>query len=251
MSPPSREASAAPQLPPFPYRLGVLEPYYAAESTTLILRQKLASWSANDFSVKTIAGEPLLKVEGKAISFTRQIKVTDLQGEHLFTIRQDPWSWRGSFYAEGPTGLRFLNVKGHVSCKYLASPYPPFFFSFPSSSLFLYSIASPTHPSRPRRYKLTGANLVSGRKYTISFLNASSGQPVELTMKGNFWDTKADIKLDDGSVAAVITRQVKSARAILGGMQDYCVTIAPNVDMALVVATCICLDEVNRGSNGS
>ena len=65
-------------------------------------------------------------------------------------------------------------------------------------------------------------------------------------MKGNFWDTKATIKLNDANVVAMIDRQVWSARAIIGGAQNYCVTIAPNVDMALVVAMCICLDEVNR-----
>ena len=65
-------------------------------------------------------------------------------------------------------------------------------------------------------------------------------------MKGNFWDTKATIKLDDANVVAMIDRQVWSARSMIGGAQDYSVTIAPNVDIALVVAMCICLDEVNR-----
>ena len=91
------------------------------------------------------------------------------------------------------------------------------------------------------------ANPVGGKKYTISFVNTSNGTSMELVMKGNLWDTKADIKHEDGTVVAVINRQMKSMRAILGGAQDYCVTIAPNADMALVVAVCICLDEVDRG----
>ena len=114
------QGALAPQLPPLPYPLGVLEPYYATESTTLVLRQKLSSWSANDFEIKTLAGEPFLKVEGKTWSLSRKISVTDMQGAHLFTLRQDPWSWRGRFYAEGPTGLRFLNVDGSIRCKCLA-----------------------------------------------------------------------------------------------------------------------------------
>ena len=58
-----------------------------------------------------------MKVEGKAVSFSRKIRVTDMQDKHLFTLRQEPWSIRGRYYAEGPTGMRFLNVDGHISCK--------------------------------------------------------------------------------------------------------------------------------------
>lgn len=44
-------------------------------------------------------------------------------------------------------------------------------------------------------------------------------------------------------VLARIDRQFFNARELLGGGQTYIVNIAPNVDMALIAALCICLDE--------
>lgn len=63
-------------------------------------------------------------------------------------------------------------------------------------------------------------------------------------MKGDFFDRKASITDQaSGQVVAVIDRQFLNARELLGGQQTYHVTIAPNVDMAIIVAMCICLDE--------
>jgi uncharacterized protein YxjI len=63
-------------------------------------------------------------------------------------------------------------------------------------------------------------------------------------MKGNFFDTSCDIT-DEATKqpVAVIRRRVLNARELIGGQQTYEVTIAPNVDMAIIVAMCICLDE--------
>jgi uncharacterized protein YxjI len=63
-------------------------------------------------------------------------------------------------------------------------------------------------------------------------------------MKGNFFNTKADIT-DEATKQAVATidRKFFTAREIFTAQQTYVVTVAPNVDMALVVAMCICLDE--------
>lgn len=64
-----------------------------------------------------------------------------------------------------------------------------------------------------------------------------------LTMEGNWRDTRADITSATGQVVASISRSLWNAREMLGGKQTYTVTIAPSVDMALVVALCVCLDE--------
>lgn len=63
-------------------------------------------------------------------------------------------------------------------------------------------------------------------------------------MKGDFFDRKASITDEaTGQVVAVIDRQFLNARELLGGQQTYHVTVAPNVDLAIIVAMCICLDE--------
>jgi len=84
-------------------------------------------------------------------------------------------------------------------------------------------------------------------------------------MRGNFLDTTADI-VDEaqngrsksvslhqtllivyiGLVVARIDRKILSGKDIFFGQQTYAVQVAPGVDLALIAALCICLDEKNN-----
>ncbi|KAL6404973.1 hypothetical protein AUP68_11811 [Ilyonectria robusta] len=66
-------------------------------------------------------------------------------------------------------------------------------------------------------------------------------------MKGNWVDYSAEIH-DQASNALVarIDRKVLSGRDLLFGQQTYALTVAPNMDMALMAALCICMDEKNN-----
>ncbi|CAN9295181.1 unnamed protein product [Alternaria sp. RS040] len=86
-----------------------------------------------------------------------------------------------------------------------------------------------------------------GSKATATFTSSNGKQEV-LTMRGDFFDTQADI-LDEaqgGLVVARIDRKILSGKDIFFGQQTYGVQIAPGVDMALIAALCICLDEKNN-----
>ncbi|PKS06164.1 hypothetical protein jhhlp_007481 [Lomentospora prolificans] len=84
-----------------------------------------------------------------------------------------------------------------------------------------------------------------GSKATITFTSKSGKQEV-LVMKGNWRSSKADIVDEStGFVVATIKRD-RSVKHYLGGQQTYTVTVAPGVDMALVVAMCVCMDEKNN-----
>lgn len=63
-------------------------------------------------------------------------------------------------------------------------------------------------------------------------------------MKGSWTDFSADI-LDESTQTVVgrIDRKLLSGRDLLFGQQTYALSVAPNVDMALMAALCICLDE--------
>lgn len=77
-----------------------------------------------------------------------------------------------------------------------------------------------------------------------------TGQAESLTMRGNWLAAEADITDDKtGAAVAHISRQW-GGRDILLGKQTYAVTVAPNVDLALMVALCICMDEKNNESRG-
>jgi uncharacterized protein YxjI len=49
-----------------------------------------------------------------------------------------------------------------------------------------------------------------------------------------------------GVVVARIDRKILNGRDLLFGQQTYGVLVAPGVDLALIAALCICLDEKNN-----
>jgi uncharacterized protein YxjI len=49
-----------------------------------------------------------------------------------------------------------------------------------------------------------------------------------------------------GAVVARIDRKILSGKDVFFGQQTYGVQVAPGVDLALIAALCICLDEKNN-----
>jgi uncharacterized protein YxjI len=49
-----------------------------------------------------------------------------------------------------------------------------------------------------------------------------------------------------GIVVARIDRKLLSGKDVFFGQQTYAVQVAPGVDLALIAALCICLDEKNN-----
>lgn len=65
-------------------------------------------------------------------------------------------------------------------------------------------------------------------------------------MNGSWTDFSAKIADETtGTIVAQIDRKI-SGRDMLFGQQTYALSVAPNVDMALMAALCICLDEKNN-----
>lgn len=87
---------------------------------------------------------------------------------------------------------------------------------------------------------------VVGSKANIEFKNFD-GSTVNLLMSGNWRDSKADIVEETtGAVAARIDRKSFNARHLIARQQTYALIVAPGVDMALMVAACVALDEKNN-----
>jgi len=98
-------------------------------------------------------------------------------------------------------------------------------------------------PSGNKFFEVVGKFSLLGSK-AIGKFRSTSGKDENLVMKGDFFDRTADIVDDStGMTVARIDRQFFNARELLGGQQTYVVTIAPGVDMAIIIAMCICLDE--------
>ncbi len=75
-----------------------------------------------------------------------------------------------------------------------------------------------------------------------TFTNASNNAPVELLVKGDWLDRSAKITMGE-IVVATISRSFLNARQVLGGQQTYYVTVAPGMDLSMMAAICVCLDE--------
>ena len=75
-----------------------------------------------------------------------------------------------------------------------------------------------------------------------TFTNASTNQPVELLVKGDWLDRSATITMGNITVAT-ISRNFANMGQIFGGQQTYYLTVAPGVDYCMMAAICVCLDE--------
>jgi uncharacterized protein YxjI len=195
----------AAQLVPLPSPIALFQQFVARQTETLILKEKVLSLSGDSFSIKTHPGQqPVFSVAGDAFSLSGRKTVTDISGTPLFQIRKQHFKIPATYYAENLQGQKIFEVQGK--------------WSFGSS----------------KAYGL------------FSYLDQASGQTKQarLFMKGDFFDRRADITDEaTGHVVAMIDRQFLNARQLLGGQQTYAVTVAPGMDLAVIVAMCICLDE--------
>jgi len=70
---------------------------------------------------------------------------------------------------------------------------------------------------------------------------------MQLRMKSGILDLKAEIKdAATGKLVASIHRQFLNTGQIGFGKKTYKVKIQPGTDMAIIVAMCICLDEMRK-----
>ncbi|KAJ7642245.1 tubby C-terminal-like domain-containing protein [Roridomyces roridus] len=183
--------------------LGLFSQFCTQDQTTLVLKEKVISWSGEDFSVKDHLGNVVIKCEGKVLTMTDEKKFTDADGNHLFTLRNKLLHIHKTLEAEDPSGKVILKIKGAIQ-------------------LF-------------------------GSTMTATFTNFN-GQIVDLVCKGDILDRKATITRDS-QIVAQIGRNFLNAREMFAGAETYQVSVAPGVDLALIAAICICVDESKRESH--
>jgi uncharacterized protein YxjI len=86
---------------------------------------------------------------------------------------------------------------------------------------------------------------VISSKSEVVFKNAADGRPVELEVKGDWFDRSAEITCG-GQPVAHIGRSFFNVREIFADKQTYFVKVAPNVDLTMVAAICVSLDEAEN-----
>lgn len=177
-SPPVLLAPFNPPLGPQPASYRV----YCPEQVTLVLREKVFSFSGDDFLIQSTEGMSVCKCKGKAISLHAKKRFTDMQDNEIFTLSNKLMNVLMSFRGESPDGQADFEIRGHFQ--------------------------------------------VIGSRSTVHFRNAADGQQIELEVKGNWIERKAQITLN-GRPVAMIQRSFMNARQVFGNAQTVSCSLHP------------------------
>ncbi|KAH6959036.1 hypothetical protein FAVG1_03278 [Fusarium avenaceum] len=119
-------------------------------------------------------------------------------------------------------------------------------FSIAKEHLHIHTTYAVEDPNGVKIMEVKNSFKLIGSKATATF-TSSNGTAEVLEMKGSWFDFAADIfDKSTNTVVARIDRKLLSGRDVLFGQQTYALVVAPGVDMALMAALCICMDEKNN-----
>ena len=104
-------AQQLPQLEPMPQQIGIFNHFIARQTETFILKEKVMSFSGDDFDIKMANGQPILKVAGKVMSLSGQKTIMDMAGNQLFTIGKEHFHIHSTYVCKDPNKQTFLEVK--------------------------------------------------------------------------------------------------------------------------------------------
>ncbi|KAF4119514.1 Pfam:DUF567 [Geosmithia morbida] len=187
---------------------------------------------------------PVQRPMGLFPNFIAQRSETLVIKEKVFSLSGD------SFDIKLANGQPIFKIKGrHLTLsgrKSMSDANGNALFDIVKELLHLHTTFAAEDPQGKKILEVKSSFKLMGSKATIEF-QSSDGRTVRLIMKGNWFDTSADIVDEEtGAVAARIDRKLVNARELFGDGQTYAVTIAPGVDMALMAAACVALDEKNN-----
>ncbi|GIZ40270.1 hypothetical protein CKM354_000361600 [Cercospora kikuchii] len=150
-------------------------------------------------------------------------QVTLVLREKVFSLTGD------TFTVQTAEGVNVLQVKGKE------------IFVLAEKKLKLFKTFHAESPAG-HNFDVEGHFSIGSSKSTVKFVNAADKAPIELQVKGDWFDRKASITLGD-RVVAQISRSFANAREIFGNKQTYFVTVAASVDLSLIAALCVAIDE--------
>ncbi|KAK1830848.1 tubby C-terminal-like domain-containing protein [Podospora conica] len=174
----------------------------------------------------------------------------------VIILREKVMSLSGdSFDIALQTGQPILRVQGKVMSltgrKSVYDMSGNHLFDIVKELLHIHATFAAVNPAGQKLLEVKSSFALLGSKATATFTNAATATPETLMMKGNWLDSAADIvDQKTGFVVGRINRKLLSGRDLLFGQQTYALTVAPGVDMALLVAMCICMDEKNNEGKG-
>jgi len=172
------------------------------------LKEKVLSWTGNDYVITTPDDQELFRIKGKVMSMRSKKTLFDNQGQPILSIADKVWTILRAFdiYA-GESIDKSIQPVAHVE----------------------------------GHFSLTKNKLTATLNNT-----AGDGRPVTLEIVGSFLDRKCEITCDGKSVARV-HRKWWNLNEELFDMATYYLTVGPGVDAALLAAIVVCLNEKTDG----
>ncbi|KAH7104221.1 tubby C-terminal-like domain-containing protein [Auriculariales sp. MPI-PUGE-AT-0066] len=168
-------------------------------------------------------------------------------------IREKKVSWTGDDFKikDAATGAVIFEVDGkafslHARKKFLDAS-GNHLFTLLKKHFHIHTTFEGQDPNEKTLFTIK-SSFSLGTKLTATYTNPTTGQEEQLVLKGDFFDRKAEIKWGD-VVVARISREFVNAGQLLFDQQTYVLTVAPNVDAALLVAFCVALDEKSNESS--
>ncbi|KAF3941500.1 hypothetical protein ABW19_dt0200576 [Dactylella cylindrospora] len=102
-------------LEPVSAQIAIFPQFVAQKTESLVLKEKVFSFSGDSFDIKTLEGNPVFKVQGKAMSLSGRKIVADTAGNELFHLRKEHLSIHTTFYGEDASGKKLFEVKSKFS----------------------------------------------------------------------------------------------------------------------------------------
>jgi len=170
-----------------------------------------------------------------------------VQKQTTLVMKEKVWSLSGdTFHIVDEQGFEVLQCRGQALSlsdrKEFSDRAGRPLFSLRTRHFSLHKSFYAEGPDGLVLFEVKGKFSIGTSKMVATFTNASNRAPIELVVKGDWFDRSATITLGD-IVVAQISRSFFNAGQIFGGQQTYYVAIAPNVDLSLIAALCVCLDE--------
>jgi len=186
---------------------------------------------------------PQVSVIGTEPRFLAQQPVTLVLKEHVLSFSGDDFSIKDT------NGMTYFKCKGKYMTihdrKYLYDIYnnPIITIKENISLRFKQTLNDPRSDHKIASIKKT--SLLNFRSLTVKFYNKATNQKETLTVKGDLMSLSCGIYYGSSSSGPMIARVTKKldAKTLFTKKDSYSLEIAPNVDMALMVALAIIFDE--------
>jgi len=182
---------------------------------------------------------PETPVVGTEARFLAQRPVTLYLKEHVLSFSGDDFSIKDS------NGMSYFKCKGKYITihdrKYLYDIYnnPIITIKENISLRFKQTLNDPKSGDKIASIKKT--SLLSFRSLTVKFFNKATNRKEILTVKGDLMSLSCGIYYGKNMIARVSKKL--DAKTLFTNKDTYALEIAPNVDMALMVAIAIIFDE--------